>query len=122
MASANPKGMDWKKIALVLLMVCPLASADPLMTVEYPVWVQDAVRALRSQGIISAGTLPQQAITRNDMWPVLRRFMELQEKEDEGLARKQDLQEVRSLLESLLEEAARQNQRVDQIHPPDVKE
>lgn len=103
-----------KHLLCLWLLVTPLAaSASPLMTEEYPLWVQDAVRSLRQQGLISAGCLPDQALTRGDLAPLLDKVFQLQEKQEAQLAPKSDLTEIRSLMESLLEQTARMNQRLD---------
>lgn len=84
------------------------------MTEEYPLWVQDAVRTLRQNGLVSAGCLPDQALTRTDLAPLLDKVFQLQEKQSAQLAPKSDLTDIRGLMESLMEETARLNQRVDQ--------
>jgi hypothetical protein len=104
------------------LMASQLAGAAPLMTEEYPLWVQDAVRSLRARGLVSAGCLPQQAMTRSDMGPFLQRLVEMQDQEQQSLAGRNQLGEVRRLLESLLEGAAELNQRVEAVQPPAVNE
>ena len=83
------------------------------MTEEYPLWVQDAVRTLRQQGLVSAGCLPDQALTRSDLAPLLDKVFQLQEKQEAQLAPKSDLQEIRSLMESLMEQTARLNGRLN---------
>lgn len=103
-----------KRLLCLWLLVTPLAaSASPLMTEDYPLWVQDAVRSLRQQGLISAGCLPDQALTRGDLAPLLDKVFQLQEKQEAQMAPKSDLTEIRSLMESLLEQTARMNQRLD---------
>ena len=114
--------MRLNTIFVAALAVTQLASAGPLMTEEYPLWVQDAVRSLRARGLISAGCLPQQAMTRSDMGPFLQRLVEMQEKELEPYAGRSDLSEVRKMLESLLEGTAELKQKVENVHPPEVKE
>ena len=94
-------------------MLTPIAMASPLMTEEYPLWVQDAVRTLRQQGLVSAGCLPDQALTRSDLAPLLDKVFQLQEKQEAQLAPKSDLQEIRSLMESLMEQTARLNGRLN---------
>ena len=106
--------MIMKRLLAILLLTAPLvASASPLMTEEYPLWVQDAVRSLRQNGLASAGCLPDQALTRTDLAPLLDKVFDLQEKQEARLAPKSDLSEVRTLLESLLEQTARLNGRVE---------
>lgn len=103
-----------KRLLTILLLSAPLvASASPLMTEEYPLWVQDAVRSLRQNGLVSAGCLPDQALTRSDLAPMLDKVFEMQERQEALLAPKSDLTEVRGLLESLLEQTARLNGRVE---------
>lgn len=103
-----------RRIFAVLLLVAPLAaSASPLMTEEYPLWVQDAVRTLRQNGLVSAGCLPDQALTRGDLAPVLDKVFDLQEKQEAQLAPKSDLTEIRALMESLMEQTSRLNGRVE---------
>lgn len=94
-------------------MLTPVVWASPLMTEEYPLWVQDAVRTLRQQGLVSAGCLPDQALTRSDLAPLLDKVFQLQEKQEAQLAPKSDLQEIRSLMESLMEQTARLNGRLN---------
>jgi len=86
------------------------------MTEDYPLWVQDAVRTLRQNGLVSAGCLPDQALTRTDLAPLLDKVFELQEKQSSQLAPKSDLKDIRGLMESLMEETARLNQRIDQTN------
>lgn len=103
-----------KRIFAVLLLLAPLvASASPLMTEEYPLWVQDAVRSLRQNGLVSAGCLPDQALTRSDLAPLLDKVFDLQEKQEAQMAPKSDLAEIRTLMESLMEQTARLNGRVE---------
>ncbi|MFN8609336.1 MAG: hypothetical protein U0931_17490 [Vulcanimicrobiota bacterium] len=103
-----------KHLIYFWLCLAPMvASASPLMTEEYPLWVQDAVRTLRQQGLVSAGCLPDQALTRGDLAPLLDKVFQLQEKQEAQLAPKSDLSEIRSLMESLLEQTARLKGRVD---------
>ncbi|MBS2034682.1 hypothetical protein JST97_06835 [bacterium] len=103
-----------KRMLCLWILIAPLAaSASPLMTEEYPLWVQDAVRTLRQQGLVSAGCLPDQALTRGDLAPLLDKVFQLQEKQEAQLAPKSDLTEIRSLMESLMEQTARLNQRMD---------
>ena len=83
------------------------------MTEEYPLWVQDAVRTLRQQGLVSAGCLPDQALTRSDLAPLLDKVFQLREKQEAQLAPKSDLQAIRSLMESLMEQTARLNGRLN---------
>ena len=108
------KALIMKRMLAILLLTAPLAaSASPLMTEDYPLWVQDAVRSLRQNGLVSAGCLPDQALTRSDLAPLLDKVFDLQEKQEAQLAPKSDLTEVRTLLESLLEQSARLNGRVE---------
>jgi hypothetical protein len=108
------KASNMKRLFTILLLSAPLAaSASPLMTEEYPLWVQDAVRSLRQNGLVSAGCLPDQALTRSDLAPMLDKVFEMQERQEALLAPKSDLTEVRGLLESLLEQTARLNGRVE---------
>ena len=103
-----------KHLIYFWLCLAPMvASASPLMTEEYPLWVQDAVHTLRQQGLVSAGCLPDQALTRGDLAPLLDKVFQLQEKQEAQLAPKSDLSEIRSLMESLLEQTARLKGRVD---------
>lgn len=103
-----------KRLIFALLLLAPLAaSASPLMTEDYPLWVQDAVRSLRQNGLVSAGCLPDQALTRSDLAPLLDKVFDLQEKQEAQLVPKSDLTEVRTLLESLLEQTSRLNGRVE---------
>ena len=88
-----------KHLIYFWLCLAPMvASASPLMTEEYPLWVQDAVRTLRQQGLVSAGCLPDQALTRGDLAPLLDKVFQLQEKQEAQLAPKSDLSEIRSLM------------------------
>jgi len=106
-----------KRLLCSWLLLAPLvASASPLMTEDYPLWVQDAVRTLRQNGLVSAGCLPDQALTRTDLAPLLDKVFELQEKQSSQLAPKSDLKDIRGLMESLMEETARLNQRIDQTN------
>jgi hypothetical protein len=102
-----------KHLLCLWLMLTPAVLASPLMTEEYPLWVQDAVRSLRQQGLVSAGCLPDQALTRSDLAPLLDKIFQLQEKQEAQLAPKTDLQEIRSLMESLLEQTARMNAKLE---------
>jgi len=103
-----------KRIIASLLLVAPLAaSASPLMTEDYPLWVQDAVRSLRQNGLVSAGCLPDQALTRSDLGPLLDKVFDLQEKQEAQLGSKSDLTEIRTLVESLMEQTSRLNGRVE---------
>jgi|JI10StandDraft_1071094.scaffolds.fasta_scaffold1222412_1 hypothetical protein len=107
-------GLIMKRLIFALLLLAPLAaSASPLMTEDYPLWVQDAVRSLRQNGLVSAGCLPDQALTRSDLAPLLDKVFDLQEKQEAQLVPKSDLTEVRTLLESLLEQTSRLNGRVE---------
>jgi len=117
---ALPKvcSMRWKVWLLAWITTCACASAGPLMTEEYPMWVQDAVRSLRAQGLISAGCLPAQALARSDMMPLLQKFVELQQEQLQPYAGKNDLSEIRALLESLLESTADLERRTQDVHPP----
>ncbi len=103
-----------KRLLAVLLLVTPLAAqASPLMTEDYPLWVQDAVRTLRQNGLVSAGCLPDQALTRGDLAPLLNKVFDMQEKQEAQMAPKSDLTEVRTLVESLMEQTSRLNGRVE---------
>ena len=88
------------------------------MTKEYPLWVQDAVRSLRQRGLISAGCLPQQAMSRSDMGPLLQRMLTLEDQDLQQYAGHKDMDEIRRLLESLMEGTSELNRRVDQIQVP----
>lgn len=110
------------RILLLVFLFSGWAWATPLMTEDYPLWVQDAVRTLKERGLVSAGCLPAQAITRSDMGPLLQRLVDMQEKELQQYAGKGELNEVRRLLEALLEGTADLERRVNNIHPPAVNE
>jgi hypothetical protein len=98
------------------LVLSQVAGAAPLFTQEYPVWVGDAVRTLKERGIVSAGTLPQQAINRNEMGQVLERYMRSQKSEQDGkFATREEVSELRTLIEQMLQEAERLNQRADGV-------
>jgi hypothetical protein len=88
------------------------AGAAPLFTTSYPVWVEDAVRTLREQGIFSAGLLPEQAISRNELAPVLERYLQSQEKAQQNFAPRSDLNEVRGVLQGVDQAAQDLNRRV----------
>lgn len=99
-----------------LLTLSQATGAAPLFTQDYPVWVGDAVRTLRERGIISAGTLPQQAINRSEMGQVLERYMRSQTAEQNGkFATREEVTELRTLIEQMLGEAERLNQRADGV-------
>lgn len=108
------KAAIMKRLFVVMLLLSPLAAqASPLMTEDYPLWVQDAVRTLRQNGLVSAGCLPDQALTRGDLAPLLDKVFDLQEKQESQLAPKSDLTEIRTLMESLMEQTSRLNGRVE---------
>lgn len=107
---------------LLVLLLSGWVWATPLMTEDYPLWVQDAVRTLKERGLVSAGCLPGQALTRADMGPLLQRLVDLQDKELQQYAGKDELQELRRLLEALLEGAADLQQRVEKLQLPEVNE
>jgi hypothetical protein len=106
------------------LGLCGWVYAAPLMTSEYPLWVQDAVLALKQRGLLSAGCLPQEAVTRKEMTPVLENWLRLQSQETEPFVRRDDLAEVKLLLEGLLEQGSHLQQRTQSVksslerHPP----
>lgn len=101
-------------LCLYLFLLPSIVSAAPLMTEEYPLWVQDAVKTLRQQGLISAGCLTDQALTRGDLSPLLNQIFQRQEAEEARLASKSDLHEIRHLMETLMQGANHLNQQVDQ--------
>lgn len=103
-------------LVCISLALSQVAGAAPLFTQDYPVWVGDAVRTLRERGIISAGTLPQHAINRSEMGQVLERYMRTQTAEQDGkFATREEVTELRTLIEQMLQEAERLNQRADGV-------
>ena len=114
--------MRLRNVVLGLLCGTRLALAGPLMTEEYPLWVQDAVRTLRQRGLVSAGCLPQQALSRSDMGPLLQQMLDLNDQNLQQRAGLKDLKDIRLLLESILEGTSELNRRIEKIQPPVLNE
>lgn len=105
-------------VLICVVLASQAAGAAPLFTQEYPVWVGDAVRTLRERGIVSAGTLPQQAINRSEMGQVLERYMRVQTADRKAFATQDELAELRKLLESISDAAEQLNapaERLEQL-------
>lgn len=107
-----------RRLLIGLVLGAGPALATPLMTPDHPLWVQDAVRSLRQRGLVSAGCLPDEALRRGDVGALLQRFADLEKAEQQNFATQADLGEVRRLLEALMEESNRLDQRTEAIHPP----
>lgn len=95
------------------LALASSAGAAPLMTEEYPLWVRDAVLILREKGLVSAGSLPHQAINRREMTPLLQRWLEVQDKEMAPFASREELGEIRLLLEALQADVDKMSDRIE---------
>lgn len=91
------------------------AGAGPLMTEEYPLWVRDAVLILREKGLVSAGSLPHQTMNRRELTPLFQRWLEVQDKETAPFASREELGEIRLLLETLQADVDKMSDRIEPL-------
>lgn len=103
------------KILCAFLLLSHTVLAAPLFTREYPLWVSDAVRSLRERGLISAGAVTDHALQRGELSAVLERYLELQQREQQDFADRGDVEELRRLLDSLLQGTHDLERRTDAV-------